>query len=118
MAIHTRPRAARGNWGGNEGTRWSKNRHFQLFPQLTESECRNARCPDPKARIRLADSGGLYLEVTPISKRWFWKYRFVRKEKRLALGMSASYNHATYPRERRRMMQARAGHLDAMRESR
>jgi len=40
-----------------------------------------------KARVRLADSGGLYLEVTPNgSRRWFWKYRFGSKEKRLALG--------------------------------
>lgn len=53
---------------------------------LTENECRNASCPDAKPRVRLADAGGLYLEVTPISKRWFWKYRFVGKEKRLALG--------------------------------
>jgi hypothetical protein len=36
--------------------------------------------------MRLADSGGLYLEVTPNgSRRWFWKYRFSGKEKRLAL---------------------------------
>jgi hypothetical protein len=39
------------------------------------------------ARVRLTDSAGLYLEVTPYgSRRWFWKYRFSGKEKRLALG--------------------------------
>lgn len=44
------------------------------------------RTPD-KPRIRLSDAGGLYLEVTPNgSKRWFAKYRFDGKEKRLALG--------------------------------
>jgi len=59
---------------------------------LTENECRNAQCPTARTRIRLADSGGLYLEVAPISKRWFWKYRFVGKEKRLAL----SAPHADY----------------------
>ncbi len=37
--------------------------------------------------MRLADAAGLYLEVTPNgAKRWFWKYRFNGKEKRLALG--------------------------------
>jgi len=54
---------------------------------LTELTCRNASCPSDKARVRLADSGGLYLEVSPNrSKRWFWKYYFDGKEKRLALG--------------------------------
>ena len=44
---------------------------------LTDAVCRNSTCPADKARVRLADSGGLYLEVTPNgSRRWFWKYRF------------------------------------------
>jgi integrase len=54
---------------------------------LTDAECRNATCPPGKPRARLADAGGLYLEVSPSgSKRWFWKYRTEGKEKRLALG--------------------------------
>ena len=54
---------------------------------LTDSACRNASCPPDKNRVRLADSGGLYLEVSPNgSKRWFWKYRKAGKEGRLALG--------------------------------
>ncbi|WP_374591437.1 tyrosine-type recombinase/integrase [Aquabacterium sp.] len=54
---------------------------------LTDPACKNATCPQDKPRIRLADAGGLYLEVTPNgSKRWFAKYRFDGKEKRLALG--------------------------------
>jgi integrase len=54
---------------------------------LTDAVCRNSTCPPDKARVRLADSGGLYLEVTPNgARRWFWKYRFGSKEKRLALG--------------------------------
>ncbi|MBL6748869.1 MAG: tyrosine-type recombinase/integrase [Nevskia sp.] len=53
---------------------------------LTEIECRNAECPAGKVRLRLADSGGLYLELTPSRKGWFWKYRFAGKEKRLSLG--------------------------------
>lgn len=54
---------------------------------LTDTACRNATCPEGKARHRLADSGGLYLEIAPNgSKRWFAKYRFGGKERRLALG--------------------------------
>jgi integrase len=54
---------------------------------LTDPACKNATCLEGKARARLADAGGLYLEVSPAgSKRWFVKYRFGGKEKRLALG--------------------------------
>lgn len=54
---------------------------------LTDRACRNANCPADKPRARFADSGGLYLEVAANgSKRWFAKYRFGGKEKRLALG--------------------------------
>ena len=61
--------------------------HFGAAPVLTNPACLNARCPEGKARHRLPDAGGLYLEVAPNgSKRWFAKYRFGGKEKRLALG--------------------------------
>jgi integrase len=54
---------------------------------LTDPKCRNAKCPDDRVRVRLADSGGLYLEVGANgSKRWFAKYRFGGKERRIALG--------------------------------
>ncbi len=54
---------------------------------LTDLNCRAASCPPDKNRARITDSGGLYLEVSPLgSKRWFWKYYFDGKEKRLALG--------------------------------
>jgi integrase len=82
---------------------------FREIPMaLTNLECKNAKCPrdedstgkvrktpvgrkitppDERKWERYADSGGLYLEVTPNeSKRWFWKYRLDGKEKRLALG--------------------------------
>ena len=63
---------------------------------LTDAACRNALCPADKARVRLTDSGGLYLEVTPNkSKRWFWKYLFDGKEKRIALGHYAEVGSAT-----------------------
>ncbi|WPC65264.1 integrase arm-type DNA-binding domain-containing protein [Rhodoferax ferrireducens] len=54
---------------------------------LTEIACKAATCPTDKTRARFTDAGGLYLEVSPNeSKRWFWKYRFGGKEKRLSLG--------------------------------
>lgn len=54
---------------------------------LTDVECKNAVCPPDKLRVRLACSGGLYLEVSPNgSKRWFWKYRKEGKEGRMAFG--------------------------------
>ena len=54
---------------------------------LTYTQCKNASCPTDRQRIRLTDAGGLYLEIVPSgSKRWFWKYYFDGKEKRMALG--------------------------------
>jgi integrase len=54
---------------------------------LTDASCKRFTCPPDKARARLSDSGGLYLEAAPNgSRRWFWKYYFAGKEKRLALG--------------------------------
>jgi len=55
---------------------------------LTDTECRNAKCPEGRAYVRLADAAGLYLEVTAAgSKLWRWKYRFAGKEKRLSFGV-------------------------------
>jgi integrase len=43
---------------------------------LTNAQCTNAKCPQDKNRLKLSDSGGLYLEVSPAgAKRWFLKYR-------------------------------------------
>ena len=43
---------------------------------LTDAHCKNASCSPGAKRVRLADAGCLYLEVSPAgSKRWFWKYR-------------------------------------------
>lgn len=66
---------------------------------LTDTTCKNAKCPQDKTRLRLADSGGLYLEVVPTGgKLWRWKYRYGGKEKRLALG---SYPAVTLSMARR-----------------
>lgn len=54
--------------------------------KLNDPIIRNAR-PREKA-FKLADGGGMYLEVTPSgSKLWRLKYRFGGKEKRLSLGI-------------------------------
>ena len=54
---------------------------------LTDAQCRNAICPPDKKQARFADSGGMYLQVSPAgSKRWFLKYRIAGAEKQLALG--------------------------------
>jgi integrase len=55
---------------------------------LTDSLCKSAVCPSDKARLRLADSGGMYLEVTPAGGKWWrLKFRFEGKEKLLSLGV-------------------------------
>ena len=54
---------------------------------LTDKQCKSAICPEGKARVRLTDDFGLYLEVSPsASKRRFWKYYFDTREKRPAFG--------------------------------
>ncbi|WP_128001089.1 tyrosine-type recombinase/integrase [Piscinibacter defluvii] len=55
---------------------------------LRDLDCRNAKCPDGKSRLRLADAQGLYLEVLPNGGRyWRLKYRHGGVERRLALGV-------------------------------
>jgi integrase len=75
--------------GGTSGliTPCGGTKTIKVFPMLTDAHCKNASCPPGKLRARLADSGGLYLEVSPTgSRRWFWKYRKDGKEGRMALG--------------------------------
>ena len=55
---------------------------------LTEIECKRAKCPDDRRFIRLSDEKGMYLEVTASGgKYWRLKFRYLGKEKRLALGI-------------------------------
>lgn len=52
---------------------------------LSELACRQAK--QKSKAYRLFDSGGLYLDVLPTSKKvWRFKYRFHRKEKLLTIG--------------------------------
>ncbi|TAL40182.1 MAG: DUF4102 domain-containing protein [Alphaproteobacteria bacterium] len=53
---------------------------------LTNTTCKNAK--PRKSKYRLFDSSGLYLEIMPNgSKYWRLKYRYLGKEKVLALGV-------------------------------
>ena len=53
---------------------------------LTDTKIKQAK---PTEKIyKLYDADGLYIEIPPKgSKRWRWKYRFEKKEKRLSLGL-------------------------------
>lgn len=53
---------------------------------LTDKACKAAQ-PQPKP-YKLSDGKGLYLEIMPNgSKYWRFKYRYLKKEKKLALGV-------------------------------
>lgn len=68
---------------------------------LTDTACRNAKCPTDKPRVRLADAQGLYLEVLPAGgKYWRLKYRYAGKEKRLGLGVYPAVSLAEARKER------------------
>jgi integrase len=55
---------------------------------LTDSMCKAAACPADKKRLRLTDSGGMLLEVTPAGGKWWrLRYRFAGVEKMLSLGV-------------------------------
>ena len=83
---------------------------------LTDLACRTASCPPDKARLRLTDGGGLYLEVSPLgSKRWFWKFYFHGKEKRLSLG---SYSDSRSPKVVMSLRKARDARDQAREEHR
>ena len=71
---------------------------------LTDTAVRNAS-PREKS-YRLADSAGMYLEITPSGgKYWRMKYRYAGKEKLLALGV---YGDVTLAAARRKRDEARA----------
>ena len=79
---------------------------------LTDASCKNARCPDGKARERFSDSGGLYLEALPAGgKHWRWKYRIGGKEKRLAIG---TYPATTLAQARHARDEARKKLIDGV----
>ena len=90
----------------NRGHNWGHFSTLQtLCPQigenmsLTDSKVKQAK---PKDKIyRLADEKGLYLEVHPNGSRyWRHKYRFNKKEKRMAYGVYPDVS-LKYAREKR-----------------
>lgn len=84
---------------------------------LTDTACKKATCPPDKKRERFADSGGLYLEVSPNgSKRWFWKYRKQGKEGRMALGSYPDVGLAAARTARDTAKNVKAGGFDPVQE--
>lgn len=62
---------------------------------------------------RLADGGGMYLEVSPTGgKYWRFKYRFAGKEKRLALGVYPDVPLSTAREKRDEARKTFAGGVD------
>jgi len=85
---------------------------------LTDTEIRKSK-PTGKA-FRLFDAGGLYVEVSPAGgKLWRLKYRFVGKEKRLALGLypAVSLADAREKRDAARAMLAKGVDPSAQRRA-
>ncbi|MEX0583595.1 MAG: integrase arm-type DNA-binding domain-containing protein [Sneathiella sp.] len=76
-----------------------------MYPQmaLTDIKCKSASARDKP--YRLSDGKGMYLEVRPKGgKYWRFKYRFVGKEKLLALGV---YPETSLAEAREKLLQAR-----------
>ena len=70
---------------------------------LTDIKCKSASARDKP--YKLSDGTGMYLEVRPNgSKYWRVKYRFVGKEKLLALGV---YPETSLGEAREKLLQAR-----------
>lgn len=82
---------------------------------LSDLQVKNAKPTD--AAYRLADSGGLYLYVTPAGgKLWRWKYRFDGREKLMSFG---SYPVVTLSMARDKHLEQRrklASGVDPMQE--
>ena len=57
---------------------------------LTELACKNASCQADRPRLRLTDSAGLYLEVTPADGR-YWRRRDCHACQREATGAGQFY---------------------------
>ena len=70
---------------------------------LTNTECANFKGKEKS--YRKSDGGGLYMQVMPNgSKYWRFKYRYLKKEKHLALGV---YPEVTLVKARKKRDEAR-----------
>lgn len=87
-------------WGYN----WGYNlKRGGIALTLTDTACKSAKPKDKP--YKLADSGGLYLQVMPNgSKYWRLKYRFLQKEKLLAIG---TYPFLSLAEARKRQLAAK-----------
>jgi integrase len=54
---------------------------------LSDVKVKAAKAPEGKKQIKLADGGGLYIQVSGTNKYWRLNYRFGGKQKTLALGV-------------------------------
>ena len=82
---------------------------------LTDMECRKAICPEDKKHVRLSDAGSLYLQIDANgSKRWFYKYTFLGKEKLMALGGSPAVSLTAARRLRDEAKLLKATGIDPM----
>lgn len=80
---------------------------------LTDTACKNAKCPDDRTFQRYSDSGGLRLEVTKSgAKLWRWKYRYTGREKLLALGAYPEVSLASARKARDRARDQLAAGID------
>lgn len=80
---------------------------------LTDTECKNAKCPEGRAFQRFSDSGGLRLEVTRSgAKLWRWKYRWAGREKLLAIGAYPAVSLANARKARDRARDQLAAGID------
>lgn len=78
---------------------------------LTNVACQKS-LPRPKP-YKLADGGGLYLEVMPNGSRyWRMKYRFAGKEKRLAIGVYPAVTLAEAREKREQAKKQRTNNID------
>ena len=98
-------------------------RAWKLPPMLTDTACKKAK--PMGARMRLYDTGGMYLEIAPAGGKWWrLKYRIAKKEKLLSLG---TYPEITLAEAREKRDEARkllrdgidpSAHRKALRASR
>jgi len=58
----------------------------KLATPLTDTKIKNAKVPQGKKFLKLFDGDGLFLQITPNSKRWKLSYRLEGKESTVTLG--------------------------------
>jgi hypothetical protein len=76
---------------------------------LTNTACKNAK--QESRKYRLYDTGGLYMEVMPNgSKYWRLKYRYLGKEKLLALGVYPVLRNVCYQLFKSRLKISQGSH--------